>query len=236
MPSVDDFSEAEMSRSAAWFPLVGLAIGLSLGAVLFVCRHWSVPLAAALALLTWVWLTGALHLDGLADLTDALGAAHRDPQRFLTVLTDPHVGTFGVVSIVLALILKWVGLTQLSGTTVLALALIPAWGRLGPLAWSRWLPPLQPGRGERFAWHLHTSWIVFWSVALLTASAVIAPVLLIGPMVIAAWGAWLHRRLGGVTGDCLGAGVEISEVVLLIALSLAGSWRPTLGTLWQPGP
>ncbi|HET9388109.1 MAG TPA: adenosylcobinamide-GDP ribazoletransferase [Steroidobacteraceae bacterium] len=236
VPSVDHFSAEELSRSAAWFPLIGLAMGLCLGAILFICSRWSMPVAAALALLAWVWLTGALHLDGLADLTDALAAAHRDPQRFFAVLSDPHIGTFGVVSVVLALMLKLVGLMQLSGTALLALALIPAWSRLGPLAWSRWLTPLKPGHGERFAWHLHAGWIAFWSLALLAASAAIAPVLLIAPIVIAAWGAWLHRRLGGTTGDCLGAGVEITEVVLLIALSLAGGARLSLGALWPPGP
>jgi adenosylcobinamide-GDP ribazoletransferase len=62
---------------------------------------------------------------------------------------------------------------------------------------------------------------VFWSVVLLAASAALAPILCAAPVVIAAWGLWLKRRLGGATGDCLGAGVEITELVLLYALVLA---------------
>ncbi|MEV9216090.1 adenosylcobinamide-GDP ribazoletransferase, partial [Klebsiella pneumoniae] len=91
---------------------------------------------------------------------------------------------------------------------LLAFPLIPAWARLGPLAWSRWLKPLKPGHGERFAWQLHAGWIVFWIVVLLAASVAVAPALCVAPLVIAGWGLWLHRRLGGTTGDCLGAGVE----------------------------
>ncbi|HEY3785654.1 MAG TPA: adenosylcobinamide-GDP ribazoletransferase [Steroidobacteraceae bacterium] len=238
VPAVEHFTADELSRSAAWFPVIGLGIGLCVSAVLVVGGHWNVTIAAALALLTWVWVTGALHLDGLADLTDALAAAHRDPQRFLAVLADPHAGVFGVVSIVLALILKMVGLTQLSGQTLLALALVPAWARLGPLAWSRWLRPLKSGQGERFAWHLHGGWIACWTVILLVASVLLAPVLAIAPLGIAAWGWWLHRRVGGVTGDCLGAGVEIVEVLLLIALALAGAGPlllGALGPLWKLG-
>jgi adenosylcobinamide-GDP ribazoletransferase len=223
VPAVQDFSPEEFSRSSAWFPFVGLAIGAGVGLILFVCLHRSAALGAAVGLLAWVWMTGALHLDGLADLSDALAAAHRDSQRFFAVLADPHLGAFGVVSIVLMLILKVTGLAHLSAASLIAFPLIPAWARLGPLAWSRWLKPLKPGQGERFAWHLHLGWIVFWAVALLAASAAIAPILCIAPLVIAAWGGWLHWRLGGTTGDCLGAGVEITEVVLLYALALVGT-------------
>jgi adenosylcobinamide-GDP ribazoletransferase len=135
------------------------------------------------------------------------------------------------VSIVLMLILKVTGLAQLSGVTLIAFALIPAWARLGPLAWSRWLKPLKPGQGERFAWHLHLGWIAFWVVALLAASAVVAPILCVAPLVIAAWGGWLQWRLGGTTGDCLGAGVEVTEVVLLYALAAVGTASGTLASL-----
>jgi adenosylcobinamide-GDP ribazoletransferase len=231
VPAVENVCAEEFSRSSAWFPFVGLAIGVVVSLVLWLCSYRSAALGAALGLLAWVWMTGALHLDGLADLSDALAAAHRDSQRFFAVLADPHLGVFGVVSIVLMLILKVTGLAQLSGEALLALPLIPAWARLGPLAWSRWLKPLKPGQGERFAWHLHLGWIAFWVVALLVASVAVAPILCTAPLVIAAWGGWLKWRLGGTTGDCLGAGVEITEVVLLYALALVGTASGTVASL-----
>jgi adenosylcobinamide-GDP ribazoletransferase len=231
VPTVEDFSAEEFSRSSAWFPFVGLAIGVVVGLILLVCSYRSAALAAAVGLLAWVWMTGALHLDGLADLSDALAAAHRDSQKFFAVLADPHLGAFGVVSIVLMLILKVTGLAQLSGITLMAFPLIPAWARLGPLAWSRWLKPLKPGHGERFAWRLHLGWIAFWFVALLVASVAVAPILCIAPLVIAAWGGWLKWRLGGTTGDCLGAGVEVTEVALLYALAVVGTASGTLASL-----
>lgn len=231
VPAVEDFSAHELSRSAAWFPFVGFAIGAAVGLVIFICSHRSAALAAVLGLLVWVWMTGALHLDGLADLSDALAAAHRDPQRFFAVLADPHVGAFGVVSLVLMLLLKATGLAQLAAPALVAFPLIPAWARLGPLTWSRWLKPLKPGHGERFSWHLHGGWIVFWTVMLFGASLAVAPVLCVAPLVIAGWGGWLKGRLGGTTGDCLGAGVEITEVVLLYALVLAGTASGTAASL-----
>jgi adenosylcobinamide-GDP ribazoletransferase len=141
-------------------------------------------------------------------------------------MADPHIGTFGVVSIVLLLMLKVAALGSLPVATLVALPLIPAWGRLGPLAWGRWLPPLKSGQGERFAWQISVVWIMFWTSGLFLASAIVAPVLCVAPVVIAAWGAWLKARLGGMTGDCLGAGVEVTETSLLLLLALTSGAMP----------
>ena len=223
VPAVEQPGADELSRAAAWFPLIGLGIGLAVALVVFVCSHAGALLAGALGVLAWVALTGALHLDGLADLTDALAAAHRDPQRFLEVLSDPHAGTFAVVSIVMVLMLKLAGLAELSRNALIAAATVPAWARLGTLAWSRWLRPLKSGRGASFGTHLSAGWIAFWALILLGTALCTAPVLCAAPLAIAAWGAWLHWRLGGVTGDCLGAGIEVIEAVLLVALAICGT-------------
>ena len=231
VPAVEDFSPRELSSSAAWFPLVGAVIGILVALVQYLCSLHTPLLGAALAVFAWVWLTGALHLDGLADLADALAASHRDSARFLTVLEDPRVGTFGVVSVVLLLLVKFACLGTLSSTAsgalttmtskmLLCLPLVCAWARLGPLAWSRWLQPLKAGQGKRFAGPLHGGWIIFWAVLLLAASAVIAPQLCVAPLLIAGWGVWLKLRLGGMTGDCLGAGIEVTEAGLLLALAV----------------
>jgi adenosylcobinamide-GDP ribazoletransferase len=220
VPGIAEFSPLDLARSAAWFPFVGLVLGAIVGLVTFALDHRNPMLAGIAGVVAWVWLTGALHLDGLADLADALGASHRDPERFLAVLADPHLGTFGMISVVLVLMLKAAALACLPQDALLVLPLLLAWSRLGTLAWGRWLRPLKPGHGERFTWQLSVGWIAFWSVLLLAASAAIAPVLCAAPLVIAAWGLWLRVRLGGMTGDCLGAGVEVTEVALLLLVAL----------------
>ena len=220
VPGVAEFSPLDLARSAAWFPFVGLVLGVVVALVVFALGHRSAALAGVVGVLAWVWLTGAMHLDGLADLADALGASHRDPQRFLAVLEDPHAGTFGIVSIVLALMLKAAALAVLSLDDLWSVPLVLAWARLGTLVWGRWLKPLKPGRGERFSWQLSVGWIVCWTVLLLAASVAVAPVLCAAPLAIAAWGGWLKVRLGGMTGDCLGAGVEFTEIVLLLLVAL----------------
>src|SRR5690606_27863781 len=106
-PQVADFRPDDLTRSARWFPLVGLPVG-----ALVLLPVWLLQdrplLAGVIGLLAWVWVTGALHLDGLGDVADALGASHRNPQRFLEVLKDPHLGVFGTVAIGMQMLLKMV--------------------------------------------------------------------------------------------------------------------------------
>lgn len=234
-PVVRDFQADDLARSAAWFPLVGLLLGGLLALLGLAAQPFDPWLAALLVLLAWVWLTGGLHLDGLADTFDALGAAHCDRERFLQVLSDPHVGSFGVIALVLQLAAKLVllGVAFGHGAPLLALLLIPAWARLGALWWSRSLPPLKPGLGERLAATLETChkaqprfawragrWLpAAWLLLLLAASLPFAG-LWLAPLVLWFWQRFLRVKVGGMTGDCLGAGVEVSESLLLLAVVL----------------
>jgi len=220
-PQVKDFRQEDLSRSAVYYPLVGALIGVLLVLPLYALagRPW---LAGAMTLLLWVWVTGALHLDGLGDVADAFGAAHRNPQRFLEVLKDPHMGVFGVVTLVMQLLLKFVLLSELVASPLwYGLVLVPAWARWGTLWWSQRIPSLHgDGMGERFTWQLRPAAMWLWALALAVISAPLAwPLLLALPLVpLVAW--WWQRSLGGISGDCLGASVEVVETLLLMALVL----------------
>lgn len=233
-PQLRDFDPAWLAGCGRWFAPVGALIGALLALPWWALAQVEPWLAAALTLLVWVWVTGALHLDGLADLADGLGAAHRDPARFLAVLKDPHVGSFGVVALVMALLLKLVGLMLAArhGLSPWALLLLPAWARFGALWWSVSLPPLASGgQAERFAWTSGPALLWLTWLGLLAASAWAAPWLCVaGPLALWLWRRFLRVRLGGVSGDCLGAGIECVECGLLlvgVAGSLAGlkAWQ-----------
>lgn len=219
-PQVRDFVPADLTRCAVWFPAVGLIIGALLAGLAAVASGQPAMLMAILLLGLWIWVTGGLHLDGLADLADALGAAHSNPARFLEVLKDPHLGSFGVIALVLMLLAKLVLLAQIDAATLPALLLVPAWARLGPLVWVWWLPPLHGGMGDRFAWQRQPWAMVCWAASLALLSLWLCPRLLLAPLLIAAWGLFLRRRLGGQCGDALGAGIEVTELGLLLALAI----------------
>src|ERR1700759_5235730 len=107
-PRVADMQADDLARSAIWFPAVGLVIGILLALVAYIL-HGSDPWVAALAvLMVWIVVTGALHLDGLGDVSDAFGASHGRPDRFIQVLGDPHAGSFAVVVIALQIVAKLV--------------------------------------------------------------------------------------------------------------------------------
>lgn len=222
---------ADADRFAAairWFPAAGLVVGAVVAGAGWAGGLLDPWVGAVAALAAWVLVTGALHLDGLGDLTDATAAAHKlaDPaarrEKLLAVLGDPHIGSFGVVAIVVQLLAKLVLLHLI--VTAGALALLPlvaAGARIGPLAWARWLPPLHAGLGARFSDAVRPADLIVWTGLLLVAALLIAPPLAMALPAIGLWMLWVRHRIGGISGDAHGAGIELVETVLLAALAAA---------------
>ena len=222
---VDD---AAFARSMRWFPAVGLVIGAAVAGSAWAGALIDSRLGALAALVVWVGVTGALHLDGLADIADAGGAAHKtqgkDRERLLAVLADPHLGSFGVVAIMLQLLAKFVLLSCLIDEgACAALVSVPFAARIGPLVWTWWLVPLHQGLGARFRSAIGPLHIMFWMIALAAVSW-FCPVLLVTPLLVLWWGWQVRRTIGGVSGDGHGAGIELIETALLLALTVAVRW------------
>lgn len=218
-PRLANAQPDDLPRSAVYFPLVGTLIGAFVTLTVWGFGHITPWVGALAGVAMWAWITGGLHLDGLGDVADALGASHGKPERFQEVLRDPHVGSFAVIAIALQIAAKLVLLAALPMTSAIwALLLIPAWARWGPLVWSRMASPLGPGLGARFASGIDGWPAVVWGVALVVASAWVAPYLLSALVVVGAIGCYWRWRLGGITGDCLGASIEVTESLLLLAL------------------
>lgn len=221
---------ADAGRFAAsirWFPAAGLVVGAIAAGAGWLGALIDPWIGAAAALAAWVLVTGALHLDGLADLTDATAAAHKlaDPaarrEKLLAVLGDPHIGSFGVVAIALQLLAKLVLLHAMIEASALALLpAVAAAARIGPLVWARWLPPLHAGLGARFSDAVRVVDLILWTALLLLAALLLAPGLAVAPVAIGGWMLWLRHRVGGVSGDAYGAGIELVETAVLVALAV----------------
>jgi adenosylcobinamide-GDP ribazoletransferase len=214
----------DLARSMLWFPWVGALLGAVFWGAWEGLGPWLPGPAAAGVLLTLtVWSTGGLHLDGLADTADGLGGGHT-PEARLAIMKDSRVGTFGVLSLVLALVLKFAFFLSLSGQGAAAAVLI-----LYPVA-SRWsmvfLAYLSPyARPEGGLGQAMTAGVSAQVLAGATVSAVVLSFGVFGVRglaLLAAAGAvvWLgslyfRHKLGGVTGDVLGAANEAVEVLVL---------------------
>jgi cobalamin synthase len=224
---------------------VGCCLGLLLWLLSCGLELWRLPLAAAaLLLLFWAWSGDSLHLDGLADTVDGL-ASRRTGEALLEVMHDSRSGAFGVQALILTLLLKFAFLAALPGHL--------AWTLPLPLIFSRLLAALlcqerpYAGRlGSLSAWFIEGSLPADLSVAL--ACAVLASAALCVAAVFAGWApapdcakalffcglglllGWVfvqvpRRRLGGISGDLIGYGVEVAEISSCY-LILLGLGRP----------
>jgi adenosylcobinamide-GDP ribazoletransferase len=213
-----------LGAAAGWFPLVGALVGGAAGAVRYVAEPvFGASVAAVLALVTLVVLTGALHQDGLADCADGLGA-RGDRERRLAAMRDSAIGAFGVLALLGWALLLTSALAELTRAEALrALVTAGLVGRWAALLHARaTLPARRDGLGAGFD---------VSPAALLTASAtaLAGAVLLDGPLHgLATLGAgllvagllstWARRALGGRTGDTLGAAVAIAELAVCLTL------------------
>jgi adenosylcobinamide-GDP ribazoletransferase len=179
-----------------------------------------------LAVLTLVVITGAVHLDGLADTADALGAG-RNRERALEILQDSRIGTFGATATFFDLILKILALSTLSGSTrYFALILAPGLARYAMVLVSRRIEYLRSGGAgstlladDGAPWPRRKLVFILPIVFVLAAKFQGAKALLAAAAVVIAM-RWFYKRwLGGVTGDLIGACGELVEVAVLVALS-----------------
>lgn len=213
--SIDGTAFAEAIR---FYPLVGLAIGALVAGAGWLGSLVDPWVGACAALLAWIAITGALHLDGLADLVDGLGAAHGDRTRLLAVMADPHIGSFGVVAIVGQMLAKLVLLHALGMVGWWSLLCVPGVARIGPMVWARYLPPIRPGGlGAAVAGAVRARDLLGWG-ALVALAALFDPALVAGPVAILGMTFWFGRTLGGINGDAHGAGIELVETVLLATI------------------
>lgn len=213
----------QSGRSLLYYPLVGLIIGLLLVATAWALADAPALLRAALVLTVWVAVTGALHLDGLADSADAWIGGHGDRDKTLRIMKDPACGPMGVVVLVLVLLIKFAALHALTATsdwTVLVLAPLLARTAL-PLLFLT-TPYVRPGGlGATLAAHLprRTAMVVVTLIAVavpLAAGSRGFWLLAVTAAVFLLLRALMRHRLHGTTGDTAGALVELVETAALV--------------------
>jgi adenosylcobinamide-GDP ribazoletransferase len=208
--------DAELARAAPLFPLVGAALGGIVGGTAALLEPALPPLAAAaIAVAVELALTGALHADGLADSAD--GLAGRTPEHALAIMRDHALGAYGACALVLDLLLKTVALAHAPVPAVVAAFAV---SRAAPLPLAAALPYARPGAGTGRLLERMSPVRALAGVALAAAAAVAlqAPAALaVLALVTATVGLLARRRLGGVTGDVMGAAIELTATISLLA-------------------
>ncbi len=224
VPSWVGHSQRQLDEAARYFPLVGLVVGTFVWMLYALgSRWWPAPIAATVAILAGVWLTGAFHEDGLADAIDGLGGAH-EPGRRLEIMRDSRIGSFGALAVAGALVLRIATLQSLPWLQALwVLAAAHVGSRFAGVLLIRTLSYVRTDDSRAKPLARSLSGLSFTVAAATTAvtlalAAVALPPLLGGVLFAAAvtlwWRRLLRRALGGYTGDCLGAAQQFAEIAM----------------------
>ncbi|OGS90436.1 MAG: hypothetical protein A2Z95_04310 [Gallionellales bacterium GWA2_60_18] len=239
VPAWVGHSAQQLEQAARYLPLVGMLVGAIAAAVLYLgAQVLPLSLAVGLSIAASILVTGAFHEDGLSDFADGFGGGHTK-EKMLAIMKDSRVGAYGVIAIVLALLLKYQALFELCGRHSLPLAaaaLIAAHSVSRLMAASlmltqRYIRDDDSARAKPVAQQLSR---FSFAVALLTGSATLGLLYAAGAdatalfsatfaaLLMRAYLAWrLQQRLGGYTGDCLGAVQQLSELAFYLGLLAA---------------
>ena len=221
MPFKKEPKEREIASSLVFFPIVALLIGL-----LLFLANWglgevfSPVVTAAFTLLVWILISGAMHLDGLADSCD--GFAGNTAEKRLEIMKDSHTGAFGVVGISLLLLVKFAAIVSLSGWEWEALVLAPVFGTWAMVLAITVFPYARKnGVGQAFKQGATIFKLLIATIITLAAAALLAGwwgvvIMAITCLVTVLVGVFFKSRLGGLTGDTYGAIKEVSEAIVLI--------------------
>jgi adenosylcobinamide-GDP ribazoletransferase len=219
-----------LAWSAALYPLVGGLLGLA-GWGVYAALRGVLPQAVLVVLILalWVALTGGLHEDGLADVADAFGS-QTTREGIHRVLKDSHLGSYGVLALILSIALRWQALADMPPAALpAALLAAQAVPRAGITTLAYVAGPASPGSGGALAKSLcgsqvATGWLIAllvvmpfgWKIALLSGA--------IALVVAALCQGYFHRKIGGVTGDCLGAANQLQEIAVVLGLLIWAAW------------
>ena len=222
--SVHLWDEDSYQRGLIFVPLIGLL----LGGLLYLAGHYlPLRLQPILLVLLYILLTGGLHLDGFGDTLDGL-LARRGREEALRIMKDPHLGTFGILGIIL-LVLSYYSFLPFTGMILLFL---PAVGRLGAMITAyRKNYVRQEGMGKFFVESLVLFQILPWVFILAVVQYYVGQwlyLLCFGLSLLVAYllGQWFKRSLGGMTGDTVGFSIEAIQLSYLLFYHL-------LGALWS---
>jgi adenosylcobinamide-GDP ribazoletransferase len=221
------FGANDVAHSAAWFPVIGLMLGLIYGAAAALLKvHLPLGVVAAQLVILDAIATGALHFDGLADTADGFGGG-KSREDVLRIMRDHAIGSYGGLALAALVVLKGTAYAELlqKSNWMLAVALTPALGRWSILLLTAALPYARPsasaieGMGKRS---------LFWGTGTILAATAAASsarawvALAAVAAVTAAFGFYCRRRIGGITGDTLGANLQLCESAALVTFLWAG--------------
>lgn len=225
LPSIPAFWAEDLRRASTYFPLVGWLVGGVAAGVWWLTAKVSPPaIASGLSLTATILLTGAMHEDGLADVCDGFGGG-TTKEKILSIMQDSRVGAFGLIGVVLILGLKWQTVAALPASLIpAALVAGHALSRAAAISLMASLGYVREGPSKARALTSRLGGVPLLAVVVLGAGSLLllprpfwwAALPVVALRFVSA--AWFRRRIGGYTGDCLGAVQQIGELFFLLTV------------------
>jgi adenosylcobinamide-GDP ribazoletransferase len=219
------WEERDLGRAMAVFPLAGLTLGALLAGADIILTPWLPrPVSDLLLIVILSAVTGCLHLDGLADVCDALGA-RGDSERFIAVMKDSRTGAIGVAGLVLGLLLKYQALLHIPLQHKMeALLFFPMAARFSQVQMTVWAKRARAdGLGSAFI-----NGAGGWQLSFAGASTIACALFFFGMrglycliiLYLLTWGLkrWFQRKVGGISGDIIGCVSELNEIICLLVI------------------
>src|SRR5260370_22646620 len=220
-----EYAPDALAKSAVFFPVIGLLVGAGGAAVyLLLSPHVSRDVVVVLILVYLVVVTGGLHEDALGDAADGFGGG-REKDRVLAIMRDSRMGNFGAMAITLGLLARFVFLTNLPAGKFIGLLIAgQVLGRWTALPLGFFLPSARDNEASQGKLIAHKITATSFAAGTILALAIVAialrsvavpasPVALMGAAIS---GFYYWRRIGGITGDCLGATTQITEIAVYL--------------------
>lgn len=214
----------DLGASLFYFPVVGLFIGLILAGISYVYAELPVPALAAILIALYYFMTGALHLDGLADTCDGFYGS-RPKERILEIMRDSHIGAMGVTGIFLVLLLKFAFLASMRGAllggALILMTVFSRWALVALCFMSDYAR--KDGKARGFIEHASKRSFVTGAIFTLLVFFIIAGLKGVIAFMLSFVGIFLFmlyskKKIGGMTGDTLGAACELSEILVLLSV------------------
>ncbi len=233
LPSLRDWVKADLERASTYFPLVGWLVG-GVAALVWWSAYptFGAQVASGLSLAATLLLTGAFHEDGFADVCDGFGGG-TTPDRVLEIMRDSRVGAFGAIGVVMVLGLKWQLVASLPfalGPVLLLAGHAVSRGAAVSLLATASYVRTEEGKAKPLATRLGVGrGVVALALALMPLLLLPGwlPVAVFGPVVArVVLTRWFVHRIGGYTGDCLGAVQQIAELAFYLAALFVLRWLP----------
>ena len=222
LPGGGNINPNALATATAWFPLIGILIGAAMGGMGMVLLEWLDPMITATLVVAFgVLLTGAMHEDGLADAADGLGGGWNPAQR-LEIMRDSRIGSYGGIAIVLAIMLR---ITTLAATppgqwltTLVVAHALARWAGvlLLRLPYARTEGKAAPMIAGIRPWHGVVASVTAVALAIATSALITVAWVL---FVVGLSSMWFRKKVGGITGDLLGAAIVITELGILVLFS-----------------